>query len=180
MPKAGYFTVLGILLLATGMAIFNLLYQRQRSTHTGAYWGDERLAIVAAECVDIILLEPENPSNARQNDEGQFTIALQKYREVQSKEGSQAPGLLHVRRALVDDGAFQWDAAPRPTEDTRYRYALRFSEPGRSPATVLFSGDGMWVYLLGADRPIAVRPNAQQTSPFLAFLEEQFVERPRP
>ncbi len=181
MPKAGYLTVFGMLLLAAILATFNLLYQRQRTVNTLIYWGQAHRPIVAADNVEMALLEPADANTVNPGNAGPVkfvTIDQVRYREVQTKPGADARGLLHIRRALVDDGAYLWDQSPPPGEPLRFCYALRFIEHDEPSATVFFSSDGNWVRSAGSDRTLAVKPNDRNESPFLSFLQEQFEPAP--
>ena len=174
MPKAGYLTVIGIVLLAVGLGVFNLVYQRQRTANATAYWGHDRVPMIDADQVELALLEnADAPGPPATSQAVKFlTVDGGRYREAETKPGDEARGLHNVRHAWLDDGAFLWDASP-PSVPPRYRYALHFSHDGQE-ATVLFSDDGLWVRSPHQAKPLKVKPHENGVSPFLAFLHEQF------
>lgn len=184
LSKTGMLTVAAILGLAVVLGLLNFVYQQRRTARSLEYWGAAHRALIAAEDVQVLLLEPFNVAPADGPPAGTADEFLhaggQAYRVAQRKDAQSARGLLHVRRALLDDGAYDWNE-PEPATAPVYRYALRLVDQraanvpeGSGTVVVLFNRDGTWVRASQAERALAVRPNAQGVPPFAAFLAEQF------
>ncbi len=191
MATTGRWTVVAILGAAVVLGLANFVYQQRRTARSVEYWGPSHRALIVGEQAEVMLLEsvPWPPKAAdtaapaaSSAERDLFIVDGRAFRIVKSKDGRHARGLLHVRRALLDDGAYHWDpsASAQPPD---YRYAIRFgvddgaapSQPNQ-PTVVLFNRDGTWIQGLHAARPLAVRNNAQGVPPFAAFLAEQFPE----
>jgi hypothetical protein len=164
MSTTGKVTVVAIVGVAVALGLFNFVYQQRRTARSVAYWGPAHRALIVGEQVEVLAVGPRP------------------YRVARRKAGSDVRGLLHVRRALLDDGTYHWEQ-PQPEQPPVYRYAIRFESERQDPqrqdspaAVVLFNHDGTWIQSLDGSHPLAVRNNDQGLPPFAAFLAEQFVE----
>ena len=179
MSTTGKVTVMAIIGLAVVLGLLNFAYQQRRTARSVAYWGPAHRALIVGEQVEVMLLEE---AGTAADDDQLLRVGQRQYRVSQHKDGDGVRGLLHVRRALLDDGAYRWEQPP-PEQAPVYRYAIRFASQGAEPppqagpaAVVLFNRDGSWVQGQDSPRPLAVRNNEQGLPPFAAFLAEQFAE----
>jgi hypothetical protein len=78
--------------------------------------------------------------------------------------------MVNVRRGLMQDASFEWDAAIQPPE--HWDYALRF-RAGQRTATLLFALEPPSARLMDRDQPTSTRPIA---AGLRAFFSEQFGE----
>lgn len=112
--------VIGLLLLGVGAAITAVAYQRAQTRRCLGFFGaDAARLVAAAPAVEIWTLEPGGESGA--------LVA------VARKDVSRAAGLVHMRRGLVEDANYAWDAGD-PDPGTRlpagrWDVALAFSDP---------------------------------------------------
>lgn len=183
-PRSGVSTtgkmaVVAILGVAVALGLMNLAYQQRRTARSVEYWGAAHRALIVGEQVDVLLLQEATAAPA---DGELLQVGPRQYRVAQRKDGTGVRGLLHVRRALLDDGAYRWEQSP-PQQAPVYRYAIRFASdeaeqtPQAGPAAVvLFNRDGSWIQGQDCPHPLAVRNNEQGVPPFAAFLAEQFAE----
>lgn len=83
---------------------------------------------------------------------------------------SQAPGLVHLRRGLVEDANFAWDAPPDPGLPRTWSLALAFSaEPGSVPAVLVFdTGEAPAVAVAGRTEIMVPGPIAAGLRKWLA------------
>lgn len=182
MSTTGKVTVVAIIGVAVALGLFNFVYQQRRTARSVAYWGPAHRALIVGEQVEVLLLE-ETSTPADESVDGEvLAVGPRPYRVARRKAGSDVRGLLHVRRALLDDGTYHWEQ-PQPEQPPVYRYAIRFESERQDPqrqdspaAVVLFNHDGTWIQSLDGPHPLAVRNNDQGLPPFAAFLAEQFVE----
>jgi|GEM_PF-2208599 len=182
MSTTGKITVVAIIGIAVALGLFNFVYQQRRTARSVAYWGPAHRALIVGEQVEVLLLEDAATPQTEPIEGQVLQVGSRHYRVAQSKDGNGVRGLLHVRRALLDDGTYRWEPQP-PAEPPVYRYALRFANEAEQPprpagpaAVVLFNRDGTWIQSLDRPEPLAVRNNDQGVPPFAAFLAEQFQE----
>lgn len=182
MSTTGKVTVVAILGVAVALGLFNFVYQQRRTARSVAYWGPAHRALIVGEQVEVLLLEEASTPASEPADGEVLEIDQRQYRVAERKDGSGARGLLHVRRALLDDGTYHWEQ-PQPEQPPVFRYAIRFESERQNPqgqgspaAVVLFNRDGTWIQSADSSHPLAVRNNDQGLPPFAAFLAEQFVE----
>jgi hypothetical protein len=142
----GKLLILGMFALAAAAAVFGIWYLRTLSQRSLAYWGPEVADLITrAGKVEAA----EMPDGA--------------WRDV-----SQARGLINLRRALVSDASFDWDAPT--TEPVRWQYALRFRDQDRQ-VLLLISLEAGQVMLEGRPPPVSSRPIL---SGLKSFLQEHF------
>lgn len=159
--------IVAMFVLAVAAATTAIWYLRGLSRRTVEQWGPAAgQLILQAPHIEAWLLEPvgeeEAPPAAAIDVEGQHLAV------VERRDISQAPGITNVRRALMNDASYAWDASTR--DAPRWTHALQFSEADRK-ATLLFSHNPPQVMLLDDDRPLSPHRIA---SGLHVFLEEQF------
>jgi hypothetical protein len=104
-PPPGTWLVVGLLLLGIGAAITGVWFQRQQTRRClGFYGAAAARRIATAPRVELLLLRPGSAPGR---------LAVRERFDV-----SQAPGLVHLRRGLVEDANFGWrDAAASGPSD---------------------------------------------------------------
>lgn len=143
-PAVGTVLVLGLVLLAAGLGAFAVWFQWGQTRRSLAFLGpDAAHGIQAAPRVELWSLEARDG----------------RIRGSERWDVSQAPGLVHLRRGLVEDVNYRWaDARPgetpvseqvglgRPLPPNSWDAAISFgSDHGGQPATILafdLDGDG--------------------------------------
>jgi hypothetical protein len=95
-PAVGTMLVVGLLLLAAGLGAFAVWFQWGQTRRSLAFFGpDAARRIQAAPRVELWSLA------ARDGE----------VRAVERRDVSHAPGLVHLRRGLVEDVNYRWDVA---------------------------------------------------------------------
>jgi hypothetical protein len=151
--------VAGIFLVAAVAAAASLWYLSRQSQRSLAWWGPEA-AERMLHAPRVLLLRLGEQADLE-------TLDLE---AAESRDISSAPGLSNVRRGLVSDGSFDWQAAlgdPPP----RWLYALQFDDGQRSTTVLLSFGGEPQARLFGSDHSISIRPVA---AGLRAFCDEQF------
>ncbi len=122
--------VIGLVVLGVTAGLVGIWYQRGQTRRCLAFYGPEAARMVtAAPVVELWTLAPAA-------DPG-VLVALER------ADVSQAPGLVHLRRGLVEDANFRWKVSPPsvggrlPAES--WDRALMFSDPatGRPPVVLV-------------------------------------------
>jgi len=122
--------VIGLLLLGITAGIVGIWYQRGQTQRCLAFYGPEAARMVtSAPVVEVWALAPAAESGV--------LVALER------ADVSQAPGLVHLRRGLVEDANFRWQGRPStgagrlPAES--WDRALVFADPaaGRPPVVLV-------------------------------------------
>lgn len=110
------------MLLGLGAAVAAILFQRHQTHRCLAFYGaDHARRIAAAPIVELVTLEP-GPRPA--------VVVARERRDI-----SRAPGLVHLRRGLVEDANFMWHDVPNADSRVeRDAAAVRGTVPdGRLP-----------------------------------------------
>lgn len=118
-----------VVLLSLGVTagIVGILYQREQTRRCLAFYGSEAARMVAsAPVVELVTLGP--------GTEPGVLVALH------TADVSQAPGLVHLRRGLVEDANFRWDPPASAGEGRlpagAWDRALVFSDPAAGRTAV--------------------------------------------
>jgi len=112
--------VAGLLLLGLAAAITGIWFQRHQTRRCLAFYGPAAARrIAAAPTVELLLVQP-GAEPGRLVARSRIDI-------------SKAPGLVHLRRGLVEDANFNWQgtdaAVPERLPSDAWDVALVFSEP---------------------------------------------------
>jgi hypothetical protein len=120
----GTIVVFGFLILAAALGAFAVWFQWEQTRRCLAFFGpDVAAAIQSSPTVEIWQLESDGSRIWRMG----------------AHDASQAPGLVHLRRGLIEDVNYAWNEPARgPLGDRRlpgrsWDVALVFSDSGRSP-----------------------------------------------
>jgi len=119
----GTWLVAGLLLLGLAAAATGIWFQWQQTRRCLAFYGPAAARrIAAAPTVELLLVQPGAVAGR--------LAALQRI------DVSKAPGLVHLRRGLVEDANFNWQAsdgaAAERLPSNAWDVALVFTEPGGS------------------------------------------------
>lgn len=139
--SSGTRVVVGLLALGAALGAFALVFQwRQTDGCLGFYGSDVARAIAVAPHVEVWHLAA-GPAAGRLVAVGRCDV-------------SQAPGLVHLRRGLVEDANFDWRPLdPQRLPPDRWSAAIVFSPaPGARPSAVLaigFGGQGGGLCVVG-------------------------------
>lgn len=115
----------GLLMLGLAAATTGVLFQRQQTRRCLAFYGPAAARrITTAPRVSLLVVEPSGAVGVRWVDQ---------------RDVSQAPGLVHLRRGLVEDANFRWSELPpaEPLAAAAWDYALEFSDPAGGDVTTL-------------------------------------------
>ena len=126
--------VVGLVLLGVAAAVLGIWFQRQQTRRCLAFYG--------ADVARLITTSPSVQLLAVREGDGPRRLV-----EVARIDVTRAPGLVHLRRGLVEDANFRWgeeaagaDATP-PLPIAACDAALVFAEPG-GQATLVLDLDG--------------------------------------
>ena len=119
-PSRGTWLVAGLLLLGLAAAITGIWFQRHQTRRCLEFYGPAAARrIAAAPTVELLLVQP---------GQGPGQLGAQTRIDI-----SKAPGLVHLRRGLVEDANFSWQASggavPERLPLESWDVAFVFSEP---------------------------------------------------
>lgn len=174
---SGKSTILTFASVSLLMAAGAWWYYYDQQRRPMALWGPgaARLIAQAPHVEAWQLADPQDPAAGEAIDGVLETMIVggQRLRVAARRDASQAPGLSHLRKALMNDGCFAWDAK-KPGQAIPWRYALRFTDNVQQ-ATLLFTEDARRVQLLENGGEASLSPVAEGIA---TFLKEQFPEEP--
>jgi hypothetical protein len=162
----GRLVVVGLLGSALLLAGFGVWHHYMASRRAMDLWGPEAAGLISrAAQVEILRL-------GAQGDDAESTIDIrgQLLPVEEMKDISRAPGLVHVRAALVEDASFDWEDSSQAAP--QWRHALRFRDGGLE-ATVVFAWNVGAAKRAGGRQSVSIAPLAQALQ---RFCEEQFAE----
>lgn len=170
------------------MAVGNSIYQYFSTREAFDFWGRTTSGLFVAESeLTVARLTPvtkDAPATETTSGDHEQTlkIAGRTYFLGAAVVASTAGGNLHFRRALLQDGLFDWQASPRPVPtdgSITWHYAVTFAD-GTHRVTLVFSADAFDVLQLPGDSSanatpqyLKLLPNAAGISPVQEFLDEQ-------
>jgi len=142
----GTWLVAGLLLLGVAAAVTGVWFQRHQTRRCLEFYGSSAARLIAAApTVELLLVKPGT---------GPGRLAVRTRIDV-----SKAPGLVHLRRGLVEDANFGWSAdgtIPAAASQTRlpaeaWDVALVFTETGRINAPTQPRGTGQTTLVIDFD-----------------------------
>ncbi|MCC6491988.1 MAG: hypothetical protein IT424_03095 [Pirellulales bacterium] len=157
MQISGRLVIVVTLGVALAMAGGAWLYQFQLSRQAARFWGGPAARlIVASPTVELLELADDGAAT-------QQAAELVAGRAVVGRQDlSSQPGLIHLRHVFTQDSNFDWRPRREEAGESRWAYALRFSD-GPQALVVLLSrqfdrlgklqGDGRHVAVLDSSRP---------------------------
>jgi hypothetical protein len=121
--KSGKWLILGVVIIAFAAAAASWWF-RYSTTHRAAqFWGPQAATLIR-DAQNVTLR-----SDATDDD---------------ALDVSAAPGLTHLRTALIEDGSFDWTATEAPDTDWSHSLAFAAADGAEPRAVVLFSPDFAW------------------------------------
>lgn len=159
---------------------------RFEATHRSArFWGPVASQLIRdAPLVELLALqhaprdESDDSDGANTEPTGDstagevLTFGSERWRITDSRDISAAPGLTHLRNALLEDRSFSWPARSASAE-TQWARGLRFRNGPEPSLHVLFSPDYQWIIAVGTGRS---DPLAVSCEPIANGLREVFSE----
>ncbi len=142
----GTWLVTGLLLMGVAAAVTGVWFQRQQTRRCLEFYGAPAARLIAsAPTVELLLVRP---------GAGPGRLAAQTRIDV-----SKAPGLVHLRRGLVEDANFDWLAdrtSPSAASQTRlpaeaWDVALVFTEAGGADSAMQPRGTGQTTLAIDFD-----------------------------
>jgi hypothetical protein len=126
--NSGKLAVLGIVLLAVGLAGFAWWWNWQRTARCREFYGGEGAHLIrAADHVEGLELSSLFVREARE----QILVGSEPFDVVSRKDLSRAPGLVHARTALLDDASYDWEDQTTGDCHSRILYAVEFRDGSR-------------------------------------------------
>ncbi len=143
----GKVAIVGIFLVALAAAAFAWWFQLGLRRYTQAFYGNTAgMRIARAPRVELLWIAKENLAGDAEplsiDGEPRYIIAAQ--------DVSKAPGLIHARAALLNDGAYLWQVTATPAAE--WKHAIRFGDSS-GESVLLFNLDLRQVRRLDSARP---------------------------
>jgi hypothetical protein len=172
MRTSGKLVVLSIFVIALLMAAFAWWWNRQQGWRALEFWGkDSALAIRDGKKVELLQLRPKN---------GRL-VDLEAFDIVETKDISQAQGLIHARHSLLQDASFDWNIKAVGISQTEPRdlFAVRFTRQDVITTIVFLDLSGGWIFHSESGREIVLNDKAR--SGWQTFISRYFPnEAPQP
>ncbi len=170
---SGKWIILSFFSVALAMAVSAWAYYYFQQRRPMELWGaDTARLILQAPKVEgwRLSVALEDPASAEGNAQT-ITVGSQRLTIIERRELTDARGLLHFRKGLLNDRCFDWNAdVSAATND--WRYGLRFSD-GDAQATLLFAPKAQRLRSLESGAEVSIAPIAAGLE---AFLQEHFPE----
>jgi hypothetical protein len=165
--NSGKLLILGIVALALLLAAASWLF-RYKATHRAAeFWGSNGVASIR-DAPDVVYTQtrPNEPGNGGAMD-----------MVVVRRKVSAAPGLTHLRNALLEDKSFEWPAS-EPPPGTKWPYSLEFhmNRDGGTSYAIVFSADLQWLCGGWAEGATGEELSCRSCRPIAKGLAEMFAE----
>ncbi len=166
MRSSGKLVVLSIFAIALLMAAFAWWWNRQAGRRALEFWGkDSALAIRDGQKVELLRLRPKN---------GRL-VDLEGFDLVETKDISQAQGLIHARHSLLQDASFDWSAKPAGLSQFQTKeevFAVRFSWQDVTTTIVFLDLSRGWIFHSESSRELIL--NAKSRSGWKLFISRYF------
>ena len=165
MASAGKWIVLVMVALGITAGAGSVAYHRSISRRAVEFWGADTASLIHnAPTVKLLRLEPASSETPRREV---FNYRGEMWAVVSTSDISQARGLVHARKALVEDAQLKWD--PPQVSSVRWAWALQFSDGSKS-AVVLLGRDFEQIAQPGGTKQISLRrPIALELRKILAL-----------
>lgn len=193
--RSGTALMLAILLLAAGAAGYAWWHQWSRGDQALAFWGGAHAwRIRKAPRVELHRLPAGSQdgnaesgrrpggnaasASARERPAGEHSSVAFLPGAGETWEISRAPGISHVRQALIADASFDWQRPPDsvpPIWTHALRFAANAGEQGET--VVLFDFRGGWVRRWGAERAAGLRFAREMEAYFAALARGDAASR---
>jgi hypothetical protein len=183
MWNRGKLVIVAMLGVGLCAAAFAAWYQYRGQHRAHDHWGTTS-AVLIAEAPQVTVLSlgesgPQEESTFQDQTADSEAAAPRRlefgersWQVLSTKDGRAAPGIKNIRRALVLDTTFDWNALPLD-EEPEWQYAIGFTD-NRNWATVLFDFETGRVALTGAKKTARLDPAANKE--LQEFFTEQFAD----
>ncbi len=152
--KSGKRLILGVLVIGLAAAAASWWF-RYSATHRAAqFWGPQAATLIRDA--------PHVTLRSDSTDDDALDI-------------SAAPGLTHLRTALLEDGSYDWTATTAPDTDWSNSFVFAAADGAEPRAVVLFSPDFAWAANGSSGSP--AKHTVATTSTVAAGLKKFFVEQ---
>jgi len=133
MATTGVYTTSALLLLGVVAAAVAWSYNFRETNQALQAWGPSGVRLIrdAKHVTYVRLAEPATP--------GDLTQHASRHPKTDHQDISRAKGLLHLRRALLDDRSFHWQL-DTDLADVRFAHVLAFHD-GKLSQSVFFTKD---------------------------------------
>lgn len=165
MKASGKLVIIGILTVALASAAASWWF-RYAATHRAAeFWGPRTAELIRdAPIVELYQLTPP-AAFAQSSSRTAWFLDSADARDVSS-----APGLIHLRNALLEDRSYRWPPQPMHSEH-RCRWVLLFrGEPQSEAAMLLFSPEWKHVRTPERNEILSCQPIADGLAKMLGEL----------
>jgi hypothetical protein len=162
---SGKLLIIGIVIVAVASAAISWWF-RYNATHRAAdFWGPETARLIRDAPV-VQVFNSSTPVALPSNDTAGVSGFIN---SADTRDVSNARGLVHLRTALLEDHNFDWPPSPM-SPDIEWKQGLIFrNEGGGNVAILLFSPDLKWVSVVGTKEMLSCAPMANG-------LREMFAE----
>lgn len=168
MDKSGKWLILALVAIAFASGGFSWWF-RWSATHRAAnFWGPEAATTIRDAQTVTATKRADHHSQSAESGSQPGTTKF---------DASQAPGLVHLKQALLEDRSFVWDQLP-PAEPFAVRWSIDFAPlPGRSgsPVQVQFDDAGTHCgYAIDGRHSPVLKCSPKFTSGLLELLADWF------
>lgn len=169
----GKLAVVGILLLAVGLAGFAWWWNWQRTVKCREFYGGEGAHLIRTATQVEGLELSEYLSGSEPSEEVKAGRHL--LRIASRKDLSKVNGLIHARTALLDDSSYRWDDQTTGDCQPKLLYAVRFRE-GEQKITLVFDFGCPHVWVVETQRQVTLAPKIAEG--WQSFLKRQMASEP--
>lgn len=163
----GKLAVIGILLLAVGLAGFAWWWNWQRTVKCREFYGGDGANLIrTATQVEGLTLSGLYDDESQE----QIVVGSGAFEIVGRKDLSRANGLIHARTALLDDGSYRWDDQTTGDCQPVFLYAVRFRE-GERQITLAFDFGCPHLWIVETQRQVTLAPKIAEG--WQSFLKRQ-------
>ena len=163
----GKLAVVGILLLAVGLAGFAWWWNWERTVKCRAFYGGEGASLIrTASQVEGLTLSGLFDDESRE----QLEVGPHALEVVGRRDLSKANGLIHARTALLDDNSYGWSEPTSPDCQPLILHAVRFRE-GERRITLAFDFGCRRVWIVETQKNVTLAPKI--ASGWESFLQRQ-------
>lgn len=168
----GKLAVVGILLVAVGLAGFAWWWNWQRTQRCREFYGGEGAHLIrTATQVEGLTLAGFSGDESQE----QIVVGSDAFEIVGHQDLSKANGLIHARTALLDDGGYRWDDQTTGDCQPQILYAVRFRE-GERQITLAFDFGCPHVWIVETQQRVTLAPKIAEG--WQSFLKRQMATGP--
>jgi len=184
---SGKLVIIAIFVAAISAAAAGWFFRYNATHRSVQFWGPEAAQLIRDASTVVLYKQPTIPTDSLGvdlADTDAVVAAIQKHTDESAIDVSKAPGLLHLRHALLEDSSFIWSPkaknTPEDLDTTKTGYWwLKFENSVNSKSTTIwFTKDCRQALRLLPDpnRRGTFQTTAISTDPIATGLHEVFVE----